>query len=75
MLGAVAATFERLGMLLQPYEARVERETRELAQAALGPARYEEELRRGAETELVEAFAGVPERLRGWSTTPSPSSA
>ncbi len=75
MLGAVAATFERLGMLLQPYEARVERETRELAQAALGPARYEEELGRGAETELVDALAGVPERLKRWSTTPSPSAA
>jgi predicted ATPase/DNA-binding SARP family transcriptional activator len=75
LLGAVAATFERLGVLLQPNETRVERRTRELAQVALGPAWYQEELRRGAETELADALAVVRQRLRRWSTTPSPSAA
>ena len=75
LLGAVAATFERLGVLLQPSELRVERATRELAQAALGPARYEEELRRGAETELADVLAVVRQRLSRWAITPSPSAA
>ncbi len=72
LLGSVAALFERLGIALQFFEAQIDRETRQLAEADLGAARYEEELERGAASEPADDLALVRESLRRWATAGLP---
>src|SRR6266498_3359394 len=72
LLGSVAALFERLGIALQFFEAQIDRETRKLAEADLGTARYEEELERGAAIEPAAELALVKESLRRWATAGQP---
>jgi hypothetical protein len=67
LLGAVAARFEPLGLSLNPVEAGIDRETRNLAEAELGTSRYQEELERGADRELADELVVVGENLRLWA--------
>jgi predicted ATPase/DNA-binding SARP family transcriptional activator len=68
VLGMVAAHFERVGVLLQPFEAQIDRETRAAAEAELGTARYEQELSRGAAADPADELPTVREALRRWAT-------
>jgi predicted ATPase len=68
VLGMVAAHFERVGVQLQPFEAQIDRETRELAEAELGTEHYREELERGAAEDPADELPVVVEALRRWAT-------